>query len=308
VDPQKPLISVIVATRNRPVALRRCLESTLRQDYSRMEVLVLDDCSRNGDTGQVVTELGDDRVRYMRSAVQLGIGGSRNLLMEQAVGEYVVSLDDDAELLNPQALKIVEKYFQADELLAAIAFNVTIVTAERYVPQVPFRRRALRRSPELLHQPRLCSYFLGSGHALRKAAAERVQNYRTDSRWYLEDVDLSYRLIKARYHLLYAPAIRVSHYEESSVVTEEGQTNGEMYYTARHCLWFAYEHLPFPYAPFYALGWLSYHSIQAFRQRRSNDFYRGTRDGLLGLHTCSRQPLKGEALAYVRDNLGRLWY
>jgi glycosyltransferase involved in cell wall biosynthesis len=60
-----PLISVVLTTYNRSKLLPRAIDSVLKGSYSNFELIVIDDASPD-DTEQVVTRIGDPRVRYVR--------------------------------------------------------------------------------------------------------------------------------------------------------------------------------------------------------------------------------------------------
>jgi len=88
------VISVAVATRDRPSPVRDCVESVLAGDEQPDEIVVVDQ-SEGDATRRVLAELGCDRVRCVRSE-RAGTSAARNLGAELAQSEYVAFLDDDA--------------------------------------------------------------------------------------------------------------------------------------------------------------------------------------------------------------------
>ena len=60
-----PLISVVLATRDRAAHLRRAIDSVLAQTYDRFELLVVDDASED-ETAAVIAAVRDGRVRGLR--------------------------------------------------------------------------------------------------------------------------------------------------------------------------------------------------------------------------------------------------
>src|SRR5437867_1455815 len=110
-----PLISVLVATRDRTAPLLRCLESVVRQDHPRFEVLVLDDCSTALDVPSwLAGRVADPRVRSFRSDEHLGVAGARNALIHKSRGEILVMLDDDAWFDDVACLARIARHFQDD--------------------------------------------------------------------------------------------------------------------------------------------------------------------------------------------------
>jgi glycosyltransferase involved in cell wall biosynthesis len=94
----QPKVSVVIPTFNRPELLTRAITSVLSQTERDLEVVVVDDASRD-DMQAVVRSIGDDRIAYYRNATNLGEAGSRNVGVERARGAYVGFLDDDDEWL-----------------------------------------------------------------------------------------------------------------------------------------------------------------------------------------------------------------
>ncbi|MTI89425.1 MAG: glycosyltransferase family 2 protein [Balneolaceae bacterium] len=89
---QKPLVSVIIPSFNRPKMLKRAIESVLNQSYTNLEVIVVDDCSET-DTEILVGKF--KRVRLLRNKTNKGPCYSRNRGIEESKGEFINFLDDD---------------------------------------------------------------------------------------------------------------------------------------------------------------------------------------------------------------------
>lgn len=117
-------------------------------------------------------------------------------------------------------------------------------------------------------------------------------------------------MIQAGINILYTPLITVHHYPEASVVENDPgkRTNIELQLHVRNRIWLAYKHIPFPYLPVYLLAWASYWGVQAVKNRQMRAFLRGVRSGIQGLKELPRTPLDRQAIAYLKDNWGRLWY
>jgi len=107
----KPIVSIILPTRNRCHLIRGAVESVLNQTFSDIEVIIVDDGSTD-KTAQVVTNLNDRRIRYERLNESRGAPVARNIGISLAKGEYIAFQDSDDEWL-PQKL---EKQMQAFEV------------------------------------------------------------------------------------------------------------------------------------------------------------------------------------------------
>ncbi|MGD2116516.1 MAG: glycosyltransferase [Acidobacteriota bacterium] len=91
----KPSFSVVVPTFDRAHVLRRAVRSVLRQEHRDFELLIVDDGSTDG-TAEVVAELDDPRIRFLRQEHR-GVSAARNLGISEAGGELVTFLDSDDE-------------------------------------------------------------------------------------------------------------------------------------------------------------------------------------------------------------------
>lgn len=100
----RPLLSVIVPTRNRATRLAGAIDALLAQTVDDIEILVVDDGST--DTTPEVTDglaRRDARVRVLRREVPGGAPSARNDGLDEATGRYVGFCDDDDRWLPAKA-------------------------------------------------------------------------------------------------------------------------------------------------------------------------------------------------------------
>lgn len=86
-----PLVSIIVPTYNRPVRLRRALESIDRQTYRNYEILVINDGGE--DVAAVVS--GFKKTAYVNLSENRGLPAARNAGLKASKGQWIAYLDDD---------------------------------------------------------------------------------------------------------------------------------------------------------------------------------------------------------------------
>lgn len=105
----EPLISVVMATRNRSALLRRAIGSVAAQSYANWELLAVDDASTD-DTADVLADAAehDERIVVLR-ADGGGAGAARNRGLAAATGDYVAFIDDD-NVMAPGWLRAVAEY------------------------------------------------------------------------------------------------------------------------------------------------------------------------------------------------------
>ncbi len=99
-----PLVSVIIPAYNAEAFIEATLASVLAQTYTNIEVLAVDDGSRDR-TAEIVQAFAeqDSRISLLRSSNQ-GVAAARNLAIENSSGEYIAPLDAD-DIWYPQNLE-----------------------------------------------------------------------------------------------------------------------------------------------------------------------------------------------------------
>src|ERR1700709_800592 len=101
---RRPRVSVVIPCFNYGHWLESCVESALQQEGVSVDVIVIDDASKD-DSVQVGRRLvsRDKRVRLIENGVNRGHIRSVNAGLDAVTGEYIVKLDAD-DLLAPGSL------------------------------------------------------------------------------------------------------------------------------------------------------------------------------------------------------------
>lgn len=86
----QPLVSICIPTYNGEKYLKECLDSVLSQSYSNIEIIVVDDCSKDA-TCDIIDEysLKDNRISLYHNEFNLGLVGNWNKCLELAQGEWI---------------------------------------------------------------------------------------------------------------------------------------------------------------------------------------------------------------------------
>ena len=103
---QLPAVSIIIPTRDRAALLARCADSVLnRTDYPDIELLIVDNDSREQRTARLLGRLATDpRVRVLRHAGAFNWSAMNNVAAREAHGKILVLLNNDIEALHPDWL------------------------------------------------------------------------------------------------------------------------------------------------------------------------------------------------------------
>ena len=105
-----PFFSVVIPTYNRATFIGATLDSVLAQTFASLEILVVDDGSKD-NTAEVVGRYADPRLHYLPKANEER-GAARNYGLARAQGEYVLFLDSD-DLFHPGHLATLHAAIRA---------------------------------------------------------------------------------------------------------------------------------------------------------------------------------------------------
>ena len=119
-----PFVSIIVPAYNEELVVGDTVASLLASDYSRYEIIVVDDGSQDNTSKVIVDRFGaDDRVRLFTVA-NAGKAAALNTGLRHARGEIIVALDADT-LFTPQTVGALAHRFY-DERIGAVAGNAKV--------------------------------------------------------------------------------------------------------------------------------------------------------------------------------------
>lgn len=116
----QPLVSVIVPSYNMEEYLSQTLNSILASEYENMEVLVMDDGSKDHSHDIAVKySTIDSRVKaYLQT--NAGVSAARNNAISRALGKYILPVDAD-NLIEPTFITRAVEAIEADESVLAVA-------------------------------------------------------------------------------------------------------------------------------------------------------------------------------------------
>lgn len=192
--PHRPQVSVIVPVWNAEKYIATTLSSIRDQDFTDIEILVVDDCSTDGSADIIRAFVGaDPRFRYHKSPSNFGgPAGPRNIGLKEAQGEYIAFCDaDDIWVSYKLSLQIAAmRANQADLICSAVCDFYD----ENNLPAHP---RPARPDIKEIHHSTLSikNWIALSSVLLPKKAMEGLGYFNTDrSHIAVEDYDMWLRL------------------------------------------------------------------------------------------------------------------
>jgi glycosyltransferase involved in cell wall biosynthesis len=193
-------VSVLIPTYNGAKHIRPAIESVLMQTGVDLELIVVDDHSKDG-TAEIAETCGDRRVRVVRNPSNLGPEGNWNRALGLATGRYVKLLPQDDEL-QPQSLAAQVAVLEADvdESIALVFGARQIIgptgrllarrglkgVASGRVPAATLVRHCVRRGTNVIGEPGAILF--------RRALAQEVGGF-DGQQGYVIDLDYWIRLL-----------------------------------------------------------------------------------------------------------------
>lgn len=105
------LVSIVMPARNAELTIAKSIESVLRQSYTQIELIIVND--KSTDKTVAISECyaeQDSRVKLLHNSSSVGgIYNARNIAIKFAVGQYIAFLDSDDQLLVDSVKNRVHK-------------------------------------------------------------------------------------------------------------------------------------------------------------------------------------------------------
>lgn len=98
----KVRFSIIITAYNIEKYIEKSIESVIGQTFKNCEVIVIDDCSSDGTLDKIRKF---KNIKVIEHKENRCLGGARNSGVKNAVGEYIIFLDGDDYLNNPEVLE-----------------------------------------------------------------------------------------------------------------------------------------------------------------------------------------------------------
>jgi len=178
----EPLVSVVIATHNRPAALREAVRSVLGQTIPDWEIIVVGDACRS-DTAAAVATFGDTRISYIDLPVNFGEqSGPNNIGFARARGRFVAILNHD-DIWFPDHLAATTGWAEATSADVVIARGAVV----RPKPDAGGETRTaiFGAGKGGFYDPVITAGF-ASAQVMRRAALERLGGWRPASRCFCE--------------------------------------------------------------------------------------------------------------------------
>lgn len=183
-----PKISIILPTYNGASKyLRQSIESCLNQTYQNIELVIVDDCSKD-NTAEVIQSFTDPRIKYIRNKTNQRLPRSLNIGFAAATGEFMTWTSDDNEFL-PNAIEEMYVYLKNNP-------GIGFVYADMIVRYFETGAEETRKFSDLNLEK---ENNVGACYLYTREVYKTVGNYDPRFEW-VEDYDYWIRIAK-RFHV-----------------------------------------------------------------------------------------------------------
>jgi GT2 family glycosyltransferase len=222
-----PLVSIIIATRDRLPLLRQCIRSIEeRTAYRRYEILVIDNDSREPDALSYLEALAR-RWPVHRAPGAFNFAAINNLGVRHARGEHLLFLNNDTQVIAPDWLEAMIEHAQRPEVGAVGAKllfpdgriqHAGVVVGLGGIAGHAFKHHTGVRADRagLPDVVRNCSAVTGACLMVSRARFDEVQGFDERLRVVFNDIDLCLRLRERGYLIVFTPRALLYHYESAS--------------------------------------------------------------------------------------------
>lgn len=236
-------LSIVIVNYNVKYFLEQCLISVYKAGNSiDIEVFVVDNASADGSCQMVKQRFPE--VQLIENSINVGFSVANNQAIKKASGQYVLLLNPDTLVEEDTFAKCIDFM---DSHLGAGSVTVKMIDGKgRYLPEskrgIPspmvsfykifgftklfprsktFARYYLGHLDE--NKTNKIEILPGAFMLIRRDVLDKVGLLDEDFFMYGEDIDLSYRILKASYDNYYFPETRIIHYKGES--TKKGSIN-----------------------------------------------------------------------------------
>ena len=255
-----PPVTVIIAAYNEEKVIARTVESILRNGYADLELVVVDDGSKDATLDVLRSRFGEHRNVLILTQPNGGKSAALNNAIAHAQNEILIAVDADT-IFRPGAIGMLVRHF-ADAQVGAVSGNARVGNRRRWITRFQsieyiYGFNLDRRALDLLNA---ITVVPGAVGAWRKSLVVKQGGFGNDT--LAEDTDLTLKLRRAGY------AIR---YEEKAVAFTEApeDTRGlakQRFRWAFGTLQAAWKHRDALFVPKYgSLGFVALPSIWIFQ-------------------------------------------
>jgi glycosyltransferase involved in cell wall biosynthesis len=228
---EKPLVSIVIPTRDHVELLRMCIKSILaKTSYSNYEILVVDNDSEKKNTLKYFEEIQTLGIRVIKAPGEFNYSKINNLAVSNASGEYICLLNNDIEVKSRNWLSELVSHAQRPGI-GAVGARLWYPNGQLQQGGVVLglggisgvaghaHKYSTRDEPGYMGRAKVAQEFSAVTAAcllVKKSAYLEVDGLTEELKVAFNDVDFCLKLLKAGYKNVWTPFAELVHHESIS--------------------------------------------------------------------------------------------
>jgi GT2 family glycosyltransferase len=190
-------VDIIITTKNRIADLLITIKQMISIGFKEEQFFIVDDGSSDGTFMMVKNEF--PKINISRNENSLGYMENRSNMMQHSRNDFVLSIDDDSNLLSKEDIQEAITILKSDAQYGIFHFRVF----NQLMPPPP--------KSQLADKFRILRGYIGCGHLIKKELIEKIGRYRKELVFYCEELDYSLRALKVGYKVVSKDNLIVYH-------------------------------------------------------------------------------------------------
>lgn len=230
----RPLVSIIIPNKDEKEALKACLDSIRENaEYDNYEIIIVENNSTSQEIFHYYKELSrDPRIRLLRFKKAFNYSAINNFGAAHAKGEYLLFLNNDVTVINPEWMRemlgvcqrpevgaVGVKLIYPDQTIqhAGCVVGMGGIAGHMFV-DMPANRTGYLHKASLLQD---MSAVTAACMMMKREVFEKVGGFTEELAVAFNDVDLCLKVNRAGYLVVYDPYARLYHMESKTRGAED---------------------------------------------------------------------------------------
>lgn len=205
------LVSVIIVNWNGMNYLDNCLKSVRNQNYKPIEIIIVDNGSKDGSLDFVKKNYPE--VNIIANDVNRGFAGGNNDGIKRAKGEFIALLNNDT-VAHPDWLLHLVRIIRSSPRIAGVCGKIySLEVPDRVLFTLPKLNPYTASALWVTINPGVhkVDYLSGNAMMVRRSVIDEIGEMDEEYFAYYEETDWCARMIRAGYELLYVPDAVIWH-------------------------------------------------------------------------------------------------
>jgi GT2 family glycosyltransferase len=295
-SPQSSVLSIIIPNWNGAQFLPTCLDSLARQTHTALEIIVVDNASRDGSQERIHTHY--PQVKLIALSENRGFTGACNVGIAAASGNLIALLNNDTEVHPEWAAAVIDAFARHPEV-GAVASKMLLFDQRDHIHTVgdfftvdgrAGNRGVWQHDTGQFDREEYVFSACGGSSVYRRTMLDQIGLLDDDFFFSGEDVDLGWRAQLTGWRCLYTPRAVVYHH-----LSATGGGTTASYYDGRNLIYILVKN--YPTALLRKYGWrvlraqahLAWQALRAWRGAAARARLRGMMAGIIGIPSMWRK-------------------